>query len=328
MNLRALVATAAAVAFLLSQPTKASAAEAELKVVIFPGLQSIPMAIAQDKGLFAKRALKVEVTGTPSSQNLREGLAEGRYHIAHGGVDNAVALAEAAHVGVSIVIGGNDGFNHLMVQPDIASYEDLRGKTLAVDAPNTAYALLLYKMLQLKGLGRGDYAVKPVGAAFLRLQALTKDRTYAGTMINVPYSIQAKQAGLKDFGAATTAIGPYLADGAYVLRSWAQANADVLVRYLQAHVAALRWMLDPTNKDDVVALMSERLKVPADIAAETYQVVADPQRGYAKDAALDEVGFRTVLKLRAEIEGQWGGTPPAPDKYLDLSYYRRALAGL
>jgi hypothetical protein len=31
-----------------------------------------------------------------------------------------------------------------------------------------------------------------------------------------------------------------------------------------------------------------------------------------------------VLKLRAEIEGQWGGTAPAPDKYLDLSYYDKA----
>jgi len=37
-------------------------------------------------------------------------------------------------------------------------------------------------------------------------------------------------------------------------------------------------------------------------------------------------GFKAVLALRAEIEGQWGGKPPAPDKYLDLGYYERALA--
>ena len=45
-------------------------------------------------------------------------------------------------------------------------------------------------------------------------------------------------------------------------------------------------------------------------------------------ARLDMDGSRKVLKLRAEIEGQWGGTPPSPEKYLDLSYYERALAGL
>jgi hypothetical protein len=40
------------------------------------------------------------------------------------------------------------------------------------------------------------------------------------------------------------------------------------------------------------------------------------------------VGFRNALKLRADMLGTWGGIPPAPDKYLDLSYYQRALAGL
>jgi len=39
-------------------------------------------------------------------------------------------------------------------------------------------------------------------------------------------------------------------------------------------------------------------------------------------------GFKNVLKLRAEIEGQWGGNAPPPEKYVDLSYYNRALSGI
>jgi hypothetical protein len=39
-------------------------------------------------------------------------------------------------------------------------------------------------------------------------------------------------------------------------------------------------------------------------------------------------GFRNMLSLRAEMEGQWGGVAPAPDKYLDLSFYDRALSSL
>ena len=34
--------------------------------------------------------------------------------------------------------------------------------------------------------------------------------------------------------------------------------------------------------------------------------------------------FKNVLALRAEIEGDWGGKPPAPERYIDLSYYERA----
>jgi hypothetical protein len=33
----------------------------------------------------------------------------------------------------------------------------------------------------------------------------------------------------------------------------------------------------------------------------------------------------TVRALRAEMEGMWGGVPPAPDKFIDLSYCERAL---
>ena len=36
------------------------------------------------------------------------------------------------------------------------AYEDLRGKTVLVDAPNTAYALQLYKMLELNGVKSVD----------------------------------------------------------------------------------------------------------------------------------------------------------------------------
>jgi hypothetical protein len=35
-----------------------------------------------------------------------------------------------------------------------------------------------------------------------------------------------------------------------------------------------------------------------------------------------------VLKLRADMLGTWGGSPPPAEKYLDMSYYERALAGL
>jgi hypothetical protein len=35
-----------------------------------------------------------------------------------------------------------------------------------------------------------------------------------------------------------------------------------------------------------------------------------------------------VLSLRANVMKQWAGSAPAPEKYLDASYYIKALAGL
>jgi len=102
----------------------------------------------------------------------------------------------------------------------------------------------------------------------------------------------------------------------------------LIVRYIKALVEGRRWALDPANKAEATQLLIDRLQLTPQVAAGTFALIADPVDGVAKDAKFDMEGFRNVLRLRAEIEGQWGGNPPPPEKYLDLSFYDRALAGL
>ena len=299
-----------------------ASAETKLTVIVFPGVQTLPMFAAQAKGFFAKRDLAVELKFTPNSEELRNGLAEGRYQIAHSAVDNAFALKDKANVDVAVVLGGDDSFNRLIVQPEIASLADIKGKTVAVDAVNTAYAFQLYEMLRQKGLTKGDYEVKPVGGTGQRLEALTKDKTYAAAMMNPPFSIRAEKAGLKAIDTVANALGAYQGSSAFVLRSWGAANTDAVVKYLQAYIEGLRWMLEPKNKAEAVALLVARLKLPEDIAAQSYDATL---KGFQKDGALDMDGVKNVLKLRAQFEG---GTPADPAKYIDLTYYQKALAGM
>jgi len=307
----------------------AAPAQTHLKVMVFPGLSNFSIFAAGHKNLFAKHGLAVEFLNTPNSDVLRNGLAKGDHQIAHAAVDNAVAMVELAKADVAIVTGGDNGLNHIFVQPEINAYADLRGKTVVVDAPNTAFALLLYKALKDAGLNKGDYAIKPVGGTTARLEAMTKDKgNAAAAVLNPPFSFRAGEAGLKDMGTATKAIGAYQSDGAFIMRDWAKANSDALVRYISAYVEGRRWALDPANKAEAIALLSERLKLTPQVAALAYAAATDPAEGMAKDAKFDMAGFANVLKLRAEIEGQWGGKPPAPEKYVDLSYYDRALSGL
>ncbi len=177
-------------------------------------------------------------------------------------------------------------------------------------------------------LAKADIAIV-TGGDTARLEAMSKDKANAAAgVLNPPFSFRAVQAGLKDMGAAAKAIGSYQSDGAFVMRDWAKANGDTVVRYIRAYVEGRRWVLDPANKAEAIQLLVDRLKLTPEVAALSYAVATDPADPIAKDAKFDMDGFRNVLKLRAEIEGQWGGTPPAPDKYLDLSYYDKALAGL
>ena len=304
---------------------RTASAQTPLKVIVFPGMSNLAQFAALAQGFYTKRGLAVELVYTPNSTELRDGLAAGRYQIAHAGVDNAVAQVETANVDLFIFMGGNNGFNNLIVQPEIRTYEDFRGKVMAVDAVDTAFALLLYKMLDVKGIKRDQYEVKPVGGSLFRYQAMTKDKTYAASMLNPPFSLQAVRAGLKDFGSAVSVIGPYQSDGGWVLRSWGQANGDVLTRYIQANIEGIRWALNPANKAAMVAILADRLKLANDVAAEAFTF---SQNGFAVDGKFDLDGFKNSLQLRADMLGTWGGKPPAPEKYLDFSYYQRALAAM
>jgi ABC-type nitrate/sulfonate/bicarbonate transport system substrate-binding protein len=296
-----------------------------LAVMVFPGTQTLPIYAAQARGCFARRGLSVELRPAPNSEEQRRGLAEGRYPIVHGAADQCVALVEAAGVEAVIVAGGDNGFNHLFVQPDIHSIADLRGRTLVADVANTGWSFVLYDILRRHGLGAGDYRVHEAGAPFRRFEAMRHDKAMAAAILNPPFAIHARRAGLMDMGAVVDAIGPYLGTVPYVLRSWAQSNADTLVTYLAACIEGLRWALDPANRAEAQGLYAARLGVPPDIATEMHGIAADPARGLSRDAAFDLEGLRTVLRLRASFEGR---APEPPEKYLDLAYYRAALDGL
>lgn len=299
-----------------------------ITVNTFPGVTNLPIFAAEQKGLLAKYRLAVNLTFTPNSRAQRDGLEKGDYQVIQTAADNSIAMVELDNASAVIVAGGDTGFNHIIVQPEINQLADVRGKTVVVDAPNTAFALLLYKALKESGLGKHDYKVNAVGATGARLAAMTGDKSNVAGIMNVPFNFQARAAGLKDMGTAYAAVRPYQSGSIVVMRDWAGAHRDTVVRYIKAVVEGRRWVLDPANKTEAIALIVERLKLPPDIAPQVYSAVTDPVQGFAKDARLDLPGLANVLKLRAELEGQWGGHPPPADKYVDLSYYNAAMAGL
>ena len=293
-----------------------------IRIIAIPGIP-LPVAIAKMNGTFAKYGVEVQAKAAPSSDALRAALASGKADIAHAAVDNAVAMDETADV--VIVMGGEASLNELIAQPGIHSLTELRGKTLIVDAVNTAYALQLKKILLADGLQSGrDYELKPVGTTPQRLQAMREHKEYAASMLGPPTSILAEHAGFVSLGSTRQLIGPYQASGAFVTRPWAQEHSDTLVRYLAAYIEAQRWLLDPANRSRVVELLVKEWHLPAPVADETYALLKEGW--FEEEARFDLDGFKNVLKLRAEVEGQWKGHPPAPEKYYDPSYYQEALS--
>jgi ABC-type nitrate/sulfonate/bicarbonate transport system substrate-binding protein len=294
-----------------------------LHVNTFPTARSLPFYVAVDKGFFLAHGLDVTLDFTESSERQRAGLADGSIDIVHAAVDNAVAMIDVGRQDIVIMSGGDSGTNEFYVQKDVRDFADIRGRSLAVDATNTAYALQAKKILLAHGLRDGaDYKLNPVGNGVRRLAALQQDDNNAGAILNLPYSLQAAASGMHSLGRTTDILGPYQAGGAFARRDWARDHTPLVVQYLAAFIQALRWSLDPNNRAAAAAILVDKLKLPQEMAEKSLDLMAEPGFGFTRDAAFDLAGFRNVLALRAETEG---GTPADPEHYIDLSYYNRAL---
>jgi ABC-type nitrate/sulfonate/bicarbonate transport system substrate-binding protein len=314
-------AIAAAVALIAGSAS--APAETLVRVNTFPTARSLPFFVGVEKGFFAMHGIKLEFEFTESSSAQREGLANGKFEVVHSAVDNAIAMIEVAKVDVVIVSGGDGGTNEFIVGKDINSFTDIRGKALVTDAPNTAYALQAKKILLRHGLKDSvDYRINAVGAGPFRLKAMLEGGDNAAAIMNLPFSAQTIEAGLKSLGRTVDLLGPYQAGGAFVLRPWANANGPTLENYLAGYIESLRWVVDKNNRDEAIALLMDKRKLSRSLATRSYDLMIEPGFGFNPDAKLSVEGFNNVLALRQEIEG---GPPPDPAKYLDLSYFDRAL---
>lgn len=292
------------------------------------GTGTLTSTVARLNGFFQKYGIEVQKITATASETMRGYLADGSVDVVDGGLDNAVAEVLSG-VDVVIVTGSSLTDQELIAQPGFKSAKELRGKPIIVDAVNTQNALILKKILLVNGLKQNvDYELKSVGNR--RLTELENHKEYAAGMLSGTTAILAKREGFVSLGTSAQLIGPILFQGTYVRRQWAREHADLLARYIAANIEAQRWILNPINKDKIIQIImtSSDPQVPLDIATEAYAGIVSGPGALTKDLTFNAPAFETFLKLRAEVEGSWGGTPPPADTFYDLSYYRAALTKL
>jgi ABC-type nitrate/sulfonate/bicarbonate transport system substrate-binding protein len=311
-------------------PGRAAAQNLEpVSVIVFPGGFNWPIWVAQDKGYFAEGGIEVRLTPTPSSVFQLTNLIEGKFDIGTTAIDNVVAYMEGqGEATVSVqpdlfaFMGGDNGLLSLAVLPEIKAYQDLKGKTLSVDAMTTGYAFVLFDLLKRNGLKAGDYKVVRAGGVLERWDGL-KERKHDGTMLLTPFDILAKANGLNILQYAVDVYGEYQGLVGVTRRSWAAENPKKLNAYIRGYRAGLAWLFDPMNKQEAIAILRKNLPAFSEgLAAQSYGVLVNP-KGFAPDGALSIEGVRRVLALRSEY-GEPKKTLTDPMRYYDSGYFEAA----
>ena len=300
-----------------------------VSVIVFPGGFNWPIWVAQEKGYFAKGGIEVKLTPTPSSVFQLTNLIEGKFDIGVTAIDNVIAYMEGqgeAAVSVQpdlfVFMGGDNGLLSLATLPEIKSFQDLKGKTLSVDAMTTGYAFVLFDLLKRNGLGMGDYNIVKAGGVLARWEAL-KERKHDGTMLLSPFDLLAKANGFNILQYAIEVYGHYQGLAGATRRSWAAANPNKLDAYIRGYRAGLAWLYDPRNKDEAIGVLRKNLPQFSEaLAGQSYGVLVSPT-GFARDGALDIEGVKRVLALRSEY-GEPRKTLTDPLRYYDPQYFEAA----
>ena len=304
----------------------------DLKIIAFPGAPNLPVFAALEHGHFVAEGLDVAFTATPSSTHQFEKFAAGEFDIAFTAFDNIVAYQEgqgavalADQPDFRVIMGATQVELSAVVAPAIERAEDLRGKSLALDAVGTGFAFVLYAMLEELGLPMAAYERVAVGATPDRWQSV-KDGTHAGTITIEPFTSIARAAGFRVLRQSTEAFPAYQGGIVAVRQSWAVQNADRVRAFIRGYLKGLDWTLAPENREQAAALLLARMpEIKPGVVDKVLASVLSPRSGLTPRGAILPDGMRTVLDLRSRY-GRPEKSLTEIDRYLALSFYEDAVA--
>ena len=312
-------------------PQGGSAETNRVTLIVFPGGFNWPVWVAQERGLFAQHGITVNVVTTPGSVFQWSTLAKGEAQIAITLMDNVVAYREAqgetgvvVHDAVALMGLDTRAMPALVTTPEIRTYADLKGRTLAVDALMTGNALVLIGMLERGGLERDEYQLAQAGGVMQRFEAIKRNE-YSGALFNSPFEGLLKNLGFNILDTAKSVLSHFQGHVVATRKAWAEANRPVVVGFLRAISDAVGWLYDPVNRDEAFAIYNHNMAgaVPS-AAATAYSVLFDPMTGFPRNGDIDVEGIRQVLALRAKY-----GQPRKPLRdafaYHDSSFLAEAI---
>lgn len=292
---------------------------ATLKVGFFG--RNVAMQAALNRGFYAAENLSVQYLQIQSSEQAFKDLRDGKYDIILSSVDNVINYRLNPHNALG---GGTlpvqafmavDYSNNLTAatRKGLATLEDLRGKKVAVDAPASGFAYVLYEILGNHGLQRNvDYSLVSIGGGAARFSALLKpvtDPTHVdGTLLNNGFEIRAAAVGATLHETVFDVANPYLGSVGVAMEPWMQSHSDVLIRFIRAYVAASAWAFDPANHEDAVTEMQKSAS-PA-FARPLAEKLLNAQlvfgKGLVRDSYIGDYereGLANVLWLRQKYDG-------------------------
>jgi NitT/TauT family transport system substrate-binding protein len=255
---------------LLMSPVARADDKMEIGLVGAISMTHWPLLIGLKKGYYAAEHISLDLIHAQSSGGVLQQLAAGS-------IDATISAALIEPI-YAISKGAPIGLVRLEIQlPPYAieakaqykKLEDLRGKTIMIDAPTGITKIYVERMLVPHHVEPSSVDYVYAGATGARFNALMSGAVDA-TILLPPFSFSAEEAGFNNLGLVADYAKDLPFTGAAVNTNWASKNPDVLRRFLEAHNKSVQWFLDQRNRQESIDIMAEASKLNPEVVAKTY----------------------------------------------------------
>ena len=283
-------------------------------------VEQLPNYAATDKGFFTQEGIEGDVVLIGSTDTLIQALIAGQVQVAI--VDPSAAI-NAVERGASLkIIGGTVPIAAytLVGCPNYRTIKDLKGTTIGVVSLVSGSTIFLREMLKAEGLELNrDYSIIQNGPTTQRLASLKACNTSA-TMILGGDLPRSRELGFPEIARLHDYIPNLQFHSLIVDGHWAESHNQLTVRYLKAMVRAMQWA--HANHEQAADLVTKRTGIPLKYTRVTVDEYLS-QGIISRDGSVNRDGFQRLIDLMGER--LFKSRPyPTPEKYLDLSYLRRA----
>lgn len=268
-----------------------------------------PIWVAQDKGLFAKYGLAVDLNFVPPSTATQSLVGKSLDIIAPGGeiVEAGLAGEKVAYI-ASIA---NRVVLSLYGKREIQGLAGLKGRVLAVLTPGGTSDLLARLLAQEAGLTPGkDIRILYMKSAPEILAALTQGNADAG-IISAPMTLQARQLGFKEVVDVVGKNIPMVHSSLATTRDFVKEHRDRVRRFLQGYIEGIK--LARSSPEETKKIVGKYTKITsAEDLEETYKTFVG---AWDKVPYVSSAAVQTILNLSTSPNAKTA----KPEQFIDNS---------
>ena len=187
----------------------------------------------------------------------------------------------------------------LIVRPDIAGSQNLKGKAIAVSSPGSSNDQAARLMLKKLGLEPGrDATLLSTGDSQARLLAMESNLA-AGSAVNPDVAAHLALRGYRIL-MNSAEVYPVPFSGMAVHEDFIRENPDLIKRWLRAHIRAMLYIRK--NPEDAAQVAAKELKLTPEVALGATKLLmplisADDPGGFTEN------GMRLNLEYSASRQG-------------------------